>query len=61
VIGAAPEVGCPFANRCPHVMDICLDVFPDALPIEGGGEVRCHLHTTGPVLNGAPLSEMPSP
>jgi peptide/nickel transport system ATP-binding protein len=57
VIGAAPEVGCPFANRCPHVMDICHDVFPDALPIEGGGEVRCHLHTSGPKLNGAPLAE----
>ena len=58
VIGAAPEVGCPFANRCPHVMDICRSEFPDALPIPSGGEVRCHLHTSGPTLAGAPLANL---
>lgn len=58
VIGAAPERGCPFANRCPHVMDICHDNFPEPFAIEGGGEVWCHLHTSGPKLNGAPLTEL---
>jgi oligopeptide/dipeptide ABC transporter ATP-binding protein len=58
VIGAAPEVGCPFATRCPHVMDMCHTEFPDALAIEGGGEVWCHLHTSGPKLDGAPLAAL---
>ncbi len=56
--GNAPENGCPFANRCPHVMDVCHDVFPEPFQIEGGGEVSCHLHTTGPTLGGRPLSAL---
>lgn len=56
-IGNAPEHGCPFATRCPHVMDICHTVFPDPTSVPGG-EVSCHLHTTGPKLNGAPLASM---
>ncbi len=56
--GNAPEVGCPFANRCPHVMDVCHSEFPEPFQIEGGGEVRCHLHTTGPKLAGQPLSAL---
>jgi len=44
--------GCPFANRCALVMDICEDVMPEATPVQSGGSVRCHLHTSGPQLNG---------
>ncbi len=44
--------GCPFTNRCALVMDICHDSMPDPTPVEGGGTVRCHLHTSGPTLNG---------
>jgi len=44
--------GCPFANRCALVMDICEEEMPEATPVEGGGTVRCHLHTSGPQLDG---------
>ena len=44
--------GCPFANRCPVAMDICTEVMPDPTPAHHGGEVRCHLHTSGPTLAG---------
>lgn len=44
--------GCPFTNRCALVMDICHDEMPGPTPVVGGGTVRCHLHTSGPTLNG---------
>jgi len=44
--------GCPFTNRCGLVMDICEDKMPEETPVNGGGTVRCHLHTSGPTLNG---------
>ncbi len=59
--GNAPEQGCPFANRCAHVMDVCHDQFPEPFPFESGGEVRCHLHTTGPKLEGRPLRALATP
>ena len=45
-------VGCPFANRCPVAMDICSQIMPDATAARHGGYVRCHLHTSGPMLAG---------
>jgi oligopeptide/dipeptide ABC transporter ATP-binding protein len=56
--GNAPTTGCPFATRCPHVLDICSQEFPEPFALEGGGEVRCHLHTTGPKLEGQPISAL---
>jgi len=50
-------LGCPFANRCPVAMDICTEVMPDATPAHHGGEVRCHLHTSGPELGGESVVE----
>jgi len=44
--------GCPFASRCSLVMDICRQEMPDATAVDGGGTVRCHVHTSGPKLNG---------
>ena len=44
--------GCPFANRCPVAMDICTQEMPAPTPAHHGGEVRCHLHTSGPELGG---------
>ncbi len=44
--------GCPFENRCPVAMDICRDEMPEPTPSHHDGEVRCHLHTTGPELGG---------
>ena len=45
-------LGCPFENRCPVAMDICRDVMPQATNVHHGGTVRCHLHTSGPMLAG---------
>ncbi len=44
--------GCPFTNRCALVMDVCHEEMPGETPVIGGGTVRCHLHTSGPMLNG---------
>ena len=56
--GNAPVHGCPFASRCAHVMDVCHREFPEPYPLADGGEVRCHLHTTGPELAGGPLTAL---
>jgi oligopeptide/dipeptide ABC transporter ATP-binding protein len=56
--GNAPADGCPFAPRCPHVMDVCRSEFPEPFPL-ADGEVHCHLHTSGPELAGRPLSALP--
>ena len=56
---ANPPAGCPFVQRCIYAMpDLCGPVKPAQTPIEGGGEVACHLQTAGPVLAGKPLSVM---
>lgn len=44
--------GCVFENRCPVAMDICREVMPEPTVAHHGGEVRCHLHTSGPELGG---------
>ncbi len=44
--------GCPFENRCPVALDICREEMPPPIRAHHGGEVRCHLHTTGPELGG---------
>jgi oligopeptide/dipeptide ABC transporter ATP-binding protein len=58
VTGETPVQGCPFSNRCRYVMDVCKEHFPDWTPVAGGGQVACHLHTSGPRLAGRPLSTM---
>ena len=42
-----PPPGCPFAARCPHVMDVCRQVMPGAELIAPHHRVRCHLHGPG--------------
>jgi peptide/nickel transport system ATP-binding protein len=51
-----PPGGCTFHPRCPYAMDICTSVDPPPLTTAVGTTVRCHLHTSGPVLDGAPVS-----
>ncbi len=56
-----PRVGCRFAPRCPHAMEVCRREDPDPYPAAGGTTVRCHLHTDGPRLAGrSVLSLAPS-
>jgi oligopeptide/dipeptide ABC transporter ATP-binding protein len=52
-----PPTGCAFHPRCPFVMDVCREVVPDPSPTPTG-EVRCHLHTSGPVLGGASVIDL---
>jgi oligopeptide/dipeptide ABC transporter ATP-binding protein len=58
---ANPPSGCRFRTRCPYVMDICSEVDPPAFLSPSGLTARCHLHTSGPMLAGAPISSIPSP
>ncbi len=37
-------VGCPFAARCPHVMDICREKMPPLAEIRPGHTAACWLH-----------------
>ncbi len=40
----AASRGCPFAARCPSVMDVCTQVTPPAREVEPGHVVECHLY-----------------
>jgi peptide/nickel transport system ATP-binding protein len=42
-----PPPGCPFAPRCPKVMDICRQVMPGREQIGQDHWVRCHLYGPG--------------
>jgi peptide/nickel transport system ATP-binding protein len=58
IAGTPPDLsalppGCPFAARCPHVMDVCREVRPGLTPTalaEASRSVACHLHTEGAAL-----------
>ncbi len=54
----APPTGCTFHPRCPYAMDICTTTEPPPLTVAGGITVRCHLHTSGPALDGAPVTDV---
>ena len=54
----APPPGCRFHTRCPYVMDICKTEVPPAFVTQSGTRVHCHLHTSGPMLAGAPVSTL---
>lgn len=54
---SAAPAGCVFHSRCPYAMDICSTVRPAMTAVNGGGEVACHLHTSGPTLSGRSLAD----
>ena len=59
---AAPPPGCRFHTRCPYSMDVCKVEVPPAFVTPSGTRVHCHLHTSGPMLAGAPVSTLaPAP
>jgi peptide/nickel transport system ATP-binding protein len=39
-----PPPGCPFAPRCPNVMDVCREVMPGISTFESNHWTRCHLY-----------------
>jgi oligopeptide/dipeptide ABC transporter ATP-binding protein len=53
--------GCRFRARCPYALDLCADVEPEPYRTPGGVTVRCHLHTTGPMLGGTTVQEFAHP
>jgi peptide/nickel transport system ATP-binding protein len=46
-----PPAGCPFANRCPQVMDVCRQVMPGIETLAPGHWVRCHLYGAGELVS----------
>jgi oligopeptide/dipeptide ABC transporter ATP-binding protein len=58
---ANPPSGCRFRTRCPYAMGICAEVEPPVYVAPNGVISRCHLHTTGPALAGAPITTLPPP
>jgi peptide/nickel transport system ATP-binding protein len=44
--GEEPDEGCPFAHRCPEVMDICRKSNPQPRTVDDR-QVRCHLYAEG--------------
>jgi peptide/nickel transport system ATP-binding protein len=42
-----PPPGCPFATRCPHVMDVCRTIMPGREYVDSDHWVRCHLYGPG--------------
>ena len=40
-----PPPGCHFHTRCPHVMPICREVYPEWQQMGDGRGVACHLHS----------------
>jgi peptide/nickel transport system ATP-binding protein len=42
--------GCPFATRCPKVMDICKKVMPGVEQLSPDHWVRCHLYGPGETM-----------
>jgi peptide/nickel transport system ATP-binding protein len=49
--------GCSFHTRCPHVMDVCMQVDPVMVDTGPGHTVRCHLFEQPAELVAAALAE----
>ncbi len=47
-IAANMAVGCPFANRCPAVMEQCRTIMPPVSQVGPGHFTRCHLYPSHP-------------
>ena len=55
--------GCPFAQRCPEVMEACLTIRPPAITDEGRHMAQCHLygeHRDSPKLKPSDRTAAPS-
>src|SRR6202044_1742863 len=55
------EQGCRFRARCPFAMEVCASVEPEPYRTRAGTTVRCHLHTTGPMLAGETIQLLGEP
>ena len=57
-MGQGATTGCRFRQRCPFAMEICASVDPEPFVTPSGTTVRCHLHTEGPKLAGATVTDL---
>jgi peptide/nickel transport system ATP-binding protein len=48
--GMQPNLGCRFADRCPHVMDICRQTMPPLYQADPRRVVACYLYQESPVV-----------
>lgn len=55
---ANPPAGCRFHTRCPYVLDVCRAEDPPPFLTPDGTTVFCHLHTSGPQLEGASIGDL---
>ena len=53
--------GCRFRARCPFAMEVCAEVEPEPYRTPAGTTVRCHLHTSGPMLAGDTIQLLEDP
>ncbi|HWL42702.1 MAG TPA: ABC transporter ATP-binding protein [Ilumatobacter sp.] len=53
--------GCRFRTRCQFAMEICAHEAPPTITFDDGVSTACHLHTSGPTLNGASVNELALP
>jgi peptide/nickel transport system ATP-binding protein len=57
-VSSVPTQGCRFANRCPHVMDICRQQAPPLFRTDEGRAVSCFLYKDNPALGARGLDEV---
>jgi oligopeptide/dipeptide ABC transporter ATP-binding protein len=57
--GAGAGQGCPFANRCPHVMDICRQQRPPNFQTNPRRAVACFLYQDAPVAQWDEVMALP--
>jgi peptide/nickel transport system ATP-binding protein len=55
---AASTFGCKFADRCPHVMDICRKQLPPLFRTDKHRAAACFLYRDNPVLDAAELGQL---
>jgi peptide/nickel transport system ATP-binding protein len=54
----ATSISCPFANRCPAAMPLCIDQRPPLFNPEPHRVVACYLHREAPVVESDELSRI---
>jgi peptide/nickel transport system ATP-binding protein len=54
------RVGCRFAGRCPHVMEVCQHIVPDGVAVDGV-TVSCHLYAGNPASGETGKAAAPNP
>jgi peptide/nickel transport system ATP-binding protein len=55
---AQADVGCPFAQRCPYAMDICLEQAPPLFRTDRQRVAACYLYREAPALTDPHLDEV---